>query len=307
MLIFLALQIITPQWFAKHIPMRANKVVEDNTRFLRNLCGSILKEKHQALSEKKDTAAEETDILSNIINSGDFSDDEIVDQMLTMLAAGVSFLTLQISPPNTRQHETTAGAITWTCYLLSQRPHIQSALRAEIHATIPTSSSPITHDVLESMPYLNGVCEEVLRLFPSVPSSLRTTIRRSTIADTVIPRDSVVILPIYAVNRNPAFWGPDADEMVPERWIDTAADGTKRCNKHGGTSSNYCEITFLHGQRSCIGRDFAKAELRCGVAGIFGRFVVEMVDPEQEITVSGSVTTKPREGMHLKLKTVEGW
>ena len=95
--------------------------------------------------------------------------------------------------------------------------------------------------------------------------------------------------------------------MVPERWIDINADGTTRVNKHGGTSSNYCEITFLHGQRSCIGRDFAKAELRCAVAGIFGRFEVQMVDPGQTITVSGSVTTKPREGMHLKLKTVGDW
>jgi cytochrome P450 len=157
------------------------------------------------------------------------------------------------------------------------------------------------------MPYLNGVCEEVLRLFPSVPTTLRTTIRNSTIADTPIPAGTVVVLPIYGINRNPTFWGPDAEEMVPERRIDTNVDGTTRVNRHGGTSSNYCEITFLHGQRSCVGIDFAKAELRCAVAGIFGQFEVEMVGPGQKITVSGGVTTKPREGMHLKLKTVEGW
>lgn len=157
--------------------------------------------------------------------------------------------------------------------------------------------------MLETLPYLNGVLEEVLRLFPAVPVTIRGAMRDTVVAGLAIPKDSAFIIPIYAINRNPHFWGPDADEMVPERWIDEGG----RANKHGGASSNYCDSTFLHGPRSCIGRDFAKAELRCAIAGVFGRFDVEMVDPNQKITIAGTVTTKPREGMHLKLKALPGW
>ncbi len=78
-------------------------------------------------------------------------------------------------------------------------------------------------------------------------------------------------------------------------------------NNNGGASTNFAQITFLHGPRSCIGKDFAKAELRCAVAGVVGRFAFEMQDPKQEIHIAGAVTTKPVEGMNLKMWRVEGW
>lgn len=293
MVMFLGLNILFPQWITQNLPLDANKIIDRECGFLRGVCSSVLKEKHEALMKKeKNSGEEETDILSNIIGTGEFTDDEIIDQMLTFLAAG---------------HETTASALTWTTYMLCQHKDIQLKLREEIRNTIESSNTQITHDVLEGMPYLNGVCEEILRLYPTVPTTIREAQRKTTVAGCVIPAGTLIVLPVYAINRNPRFWGPDADKMVPERWIDTLADGTKRPNKNGGSSSNFCEITFLHGQRSCIGRDFAKAELRCAIAGMFGKFDVEMVRPNEHITVSGAVTTKPREGMHLKLKELAGW
>lgn len=65
------------------------------------------------------------------------------------------------------QHETTASALTWTCHLCAKYPEIQKKLRAEIHEAIPSHDAPITSDLLEGMPYLNGVCEETLRLYPT--------------------------------------------------------------------------------------------------------------------------------------------
>ena len=141
-------------------------------------------------------------------------------------------------------------------------------------ASIPTASSPITYDILENMPYLNGVCEETLRLYPTVPVTVREAIRDTTFAGLPIPKDTQFVLIPYAINRHPRFWGDNADQIVPERWIDTDKDGVQRPNKNGGTSTNFSEITFLHGPRSCIGRDFAKAELRCAVAGMLGRFEI---------------------------------
>lgn len=75
----------------------------------------------------------------------------------------------------------------------------------------------------------------------------------------------------------------------------------------GGQSSNYSQITFLHGPRSCIGQGFARAELRCLVAALVGRFDLQLADPNKKAVPAGVITTKPADGMHLKMKTVEGW
>lgn len=158
------------------------------------------------------------------------------------------------------------------------------------------------------MPYLNGVCQEVLRLYPTVPMTGREAIRETTIAGKKIPKGTTVALCPQAVNRSYEFWGENADQFLPERWIDTDPETGKRSpNKHGGASTNFAQITFLHGPRACIGKDFAKAEFRCAVAGLFGKFELQLKDPEQKITFGGTLTSQPIEGMHLKLNKIEGW
>ncbi|KAL4901040.1 hypothetical protein BDW74DRAFT_160619 [Aspergillus multicolor] len=291
---FLAINFLLPQWFAKKLPWHLNQVIDEEVGYLRDLCKEIVHEKRAAMKATKATAAElEADILASMMLSGDFTDDELVDQMLTFLAAG---------------HETTASALTWTCYLLTLHPEVQERLRAEIRSAIPSSTHPITYSDLESLPLLNGVCQEVLRLYPTVPSTLREAVRDTTVAGQPVPKGTKLVLCPYAINRSPEFWGDDGDEFRPERWIDTdPATGETTVNSHGGAGTNYAQITFLHGQRSCIGKDFARAELRCAVAGVVGRFEFAMQDPKQEIHIAGAVTTKPVEGMHLRMRRVEGW
>ncbi|KAB8258464.1 cytochrome P450 [Aspergillus pseudonomiae] len=290
---FLAVNFALPQWFARRIPWRLNKVVNDQTGFLRDLCRDIVHEKRASIASTKATAKElEADILGTMMLGGDFTDDELIDQMLTFLAAG---------------HETTASAFTWACYLLTLYPDIQERLRAEIRERIPSGNDPITWSDLETLPLLNGVCQEVLRLYPTVPMTIREAVRDSMVAGTHIPKGTRILLCPYAINRSPEFWGNDGEEFRPERWIDTDKNGQLVTNNTGGASTNFAQITFLHGQRSCIGKDFARAELRCVVAGVVGRFRFQMQDPKQKIHIAGAVTTKPVEGMHLRMSRVDDW
>lgn len=203
------------------------------------------------------------------------------------------------------QHETTASALTWTCYLCAKYPEIQRKLRAEIHEAIPGHDAAITSDLLESMPYLNGVCEETLRLYPTVPATVRFAVNDTTVAGYHVPKGTDFLLVPYAINRHSNFW-ENPHMIVPERWMDKADDGTLRPNKTGGTSTNFAELTFLHGPRACIGRDFAKAELRCAVAGVIGKFEIELHNKE-EPRVQGVITMKPEGGMYLRFKPIAGW
>ncbi|KAF9889511.1 hypothetical protein FE257_007221 [Aspergillus nanangensis] len=290
---FLAVNFALPQALAQRIPWRLNRVVEEETSFLRNLCRGIVREKQAAITSTKATAQElEADILGTMILSGDVSEEELVDHMLTFLAAG---------------HETTASAFTWACYLLTLHPEIQERLRAEIREHIPSGNHPITWSDLETLPLLNGVCQEVLRLYPTVPVTLREAVRDTTIAGKHVPKGVRIILCPYAINRSPEFWGDDGDQFRPERWIDTDKEGKSVVNHNGGASTNFAQITFLHGQRACIGKDFARAELRAVVAGFVGRFRFEMQDPKEEIIIAGAITTKPVNGLGLRLERVDEW
>lgn len=92
LLMLFAISIILPQWFVKRIPCNANSVLPEKVEYLRNLFSDILHEKRQQIAqEKTQKEAAEGDILGTMMRGGEFSDSELVDQMLTFLAAGVSF------------------------------------------------------------------------------------------------------------------------------------------------------------------------------------------------------------------------
>lgn len=90
LLMLFAISIILPQWFVKRIPCNANTVLPEKVKYLRNLFSDILHEKRQQIAqEKTQQEAAEGDILGTMMRGGEFSDSELVDQMLTFLAAGV--------------------------------------------------------------------------------------------------------------------------------------------------------------------------------------------------------------------------
>jgi cytochrome P450 len=74
----------------------------------------------------------------------------------------------------------------------------------------------------------------------------------------------------------------------------------------GGAESNYATTTFLHGPRSCIGKQFAMAEFACLVATLFGRFEIELEDKDYELKIQGGITAKPKGGLHVRLREVGG-
>lgn len=201
------------------------------------------------------------------------------------------------------RHETTSSAFTWATYLLAKHPDIQGRLRSEIRGHLSsTSSEANVADILESMPLLHGVCNETLRLYPTVPSTIRVAVQDTTLGSYPVAKGTRLFISPWAINRSAAHWGPDAEEFRPERWI---TDG--KCNNTGGVTSNYSMLTFLHGPRSCIGEKFAKAELKALMAVWCGTFEMEMAQRGEVAIPAGVITTKPKNGMSLRLKKVEGW
>lgn len=280
------LSLIFPRWLLQALPLQRNNDVINGVRTIRRVSGELIRQKKLKMDTQKRT---DIDILSVAFESGGFTEENLVDQMMTFLAAG---------------HETTATAMTWAAYLLCQHPEVQTRLRDEIRnglSSIEETSAPVTAQDLDRLPFLHAVCNEVLRLTPPVPVTLREAARDTTIQGQFVPAGTRIILAPTAANTAVGHWGDDAGEFKPDRWL-----GPGRANS-GGAESNYAFMTFLHGPRSCIGKEFAKAEFACLLAALVGKFEMELEDKDREIEITGGITSKPRWGLPVRMRVLEGW
>lgn len=286
------LNLFLPTWFVRRLPIKRNGEVEAAASVIRTTCRTLIRAKKEKLEKNTLT---DVDILSVALESGGFTEENLVDQMMTFLAAG---------------HETTATAMTWATYMLCLNPDIQIRLRKEIREKLPSvdENTTITSQEIDHLPYLNAVCNEVLRYYPPVPLTLRDAAHDTTLLGQFVPKGTKVMLVPWAINRDERYWGPDAAKFDPDRWLHSE---TNPQSANGGAQSNYSFLTFLHGPRSCIGQGFAKAEFACLLATWIGRFEFELKNEaelvEKNVLIKGGVTAKPAKGMYVKIKVVDGW
>ena len=156
-------------------------------------------------------------------------------------------------------------------------------------------------NILDGLPLLHGVCNESQRMWPPVSITGRTAHQDTSIIGQPVPKGTKVVIPIWNINRLEKFWGADAKDFKPERWIN-AENG--KPNNHGGCQGNFGFMTFLHGPRNCIGSGLARAELKALVAAWLYCFEFELADPAYEAVAAGIVTVKPRDGLKLKMKVL---
>lgn len=277
------LQFFIPIWLLSALPIKRNEDIMAASKLARQTSRDLIMKKKTRMAAKEQM---DPDIISIALESGAFTDEKLVDNMMTFLAAG---------------HETTATSLTWAAYLLSKHPEVQIKLRQEIREHIPKLDGQVDDILIDNMPYLNAVVQEVLRVYGPVPMTLREAAVNTSILGHYIPKGTVVLLAPWAVNYSKELWGPDADEFNPDRWMKPGQANS------GGATSNYAFLTFLHGPRSCIGQKFAVAEMKCLLAAFVGKYEFEMTDPDEEIIIKGGITARPRNGMRLNVKVVDGW
>ncbi|PPQ75866.1 hypothetical protein CVT26_000282, partial [Gymnopilus dilepis] len=178
--------------------------------------------------------------------------------------------------------DTTAGAISRILHVLAEHPIAQEKLRQEVRQT------QLSFDTVQSLPFLDAVCKETLRLHPPVPFTTRTTKQSSvltvskpirtedgnTISDMFIPKNTKIVVGILAYNRNREIWGPDADVWNPERWFDLPE--AVKSNNHAGVYSN--TMTFYGGGKGCIGYKFSELEIKIVVSTLIQAYSFTLGD-----------------------------
>jgi cytochrome P450 len=284
------LSLFAPSWSFLSFPTKNVRALKEVAKQLRNI-GSQILDGAKASNKVRDPSPEE--VLPFLTAQGDLNDGELVETILTILVAGI---------------ETTSAALTWTLHLLTLPDCIkfQAQLRQQLNRKLSEKAGvDLDHKDLESIPLLHGIIEESLRLFPPLPLICHEAIRNTGILDKSVPKGTKILYWVWALNRNPEYWGPDAAVANPYRWITTDELGNQRPNKHGGTPSNYSYMSFLHGPRGCVGKDTSKAKIRAAIARLVVDFDISR-DPNGplELQPRGGAIVRPVKDLKLKFTPI---
>ena len=219
------------------------------------------------------------DLLDRLVAARDsetgkgMSDEEIRDEVVIIFLAG---------------HETTALAMTYVWYLLSQHPAVEAKLHAELDAVL-AGRAP-AHDDIAKLPYTRMVIEEAMRLYPPAPGlSGRIALEADEIAGTPIPKGAMVLISPWIIQRHRKLWN-DPDRFNPERFSPENSAGRHR----------FAYMPFGGGPRICIGMSLATTEAVLILATLAQRYRLKLV-PGQEIVLQHRVTMRPRDGIKMIL------
>jgi cytochrome P450 len=189
--------------------------------------------------------------------------------------------------------DTTAQALSWTFFMLSQNPRALESLLDEIDETLGDSQSP-TYDQVKGMKYAKAVFHETLRLYPSVPSNMKTANRDDILPDgTFVPKDTIVSWNLYAMGRTAAIWGDDAKEFKPERWLSMEKQ-----------PNSFDYPVFNAGPRTCLGKSMAELEGVYVIVSLLRRFRFDVLEPEK-VTYANSLTLPMKNGLKVRVSLRE--
>ncbi|KAF9055322.1 cytochrome P450 [Hymenopellis radicata] len=223
------------------------------------------------------------DIMSELVRArqddADFAltDEGLMDQVLTFLIGG---------------HETISSGLSWTLWLLATHKDCQDRLREEVlSAFIPFKPD---YKQLKSLPFLDCVIMESLRLMSPIPIISRMARETCTIKGMAIPKGTFMHICIRNINTSEDLWGEDAENFRPERWL----------NLPDTYHPTFSRITFSTGPRNCIGKNMAILEMKAILTSLITKFEFSPAYQGQTPKADHIISYKPVDGLPLKVRAI---
>jgi cytochrome P450 len=214
------------------------------------------------------------DLLTLLLEARDpetgkgLSDDEVTANIVTFIGAG---------------HETTANALTWSLFLLSQSPEWDARLAAEAERVLARPVEEQADQLVET----RAVLEEAMRLYPPVASMSRQAQGPDDLGGRRIRKNTLVIVSQWVLHRHRLLW-TEPDTFDPSRFLPGAREKIDR----------FAYLPFGVGPRICIGAAFALQEAALVLANIMHRFRLEP-KPGHEVRPVQHLTLRPAGGLPM--------
>ncbi len=234
---------------------------------------------YRMIAERRRSGEDRGDLLSMLLlaqdeeGGGRMTDLQLRDEAMTLFLAG---------------HETTANALAWTWYLLTQHPDAEAALHRELDAVL-AGRAPTAED-LPDLPYTRMVLSEAMRLYPPAWLITRRAVQQVEIGEHAITPGTAVFMSQWVVHHDERYY-PEPLEFRPERWKPEAQENRP----------NFAYFPFGGGSRICIGEPFAWMEGILVLASMARSWRMRLV-PGQRVRPQPLITLRPRPGIRVTLE-----
>lgn len=220
------------------------------------------------------------------------SDIQLRDEVMTIFLAG---------------HETTANALTWTFYLLSQHPDVERRLYEEICSVLGDKNNDDNEDLNRSkdctatlrlptiedipkMEFTEKVFRESMRLYPPAWTLGRQALTDYAIDKYVIPSGSIILMSQYVMHHNAQYF-PNPEVFDPDRWT----------KEFKSVLPRFSYFPFGGGIRGCVGEPFAWIEGILVIATVYRKWKMHH-DSDHKVDLKPLITLRPKYGMRMKLE-----
>jgi cytochrome P450 len=252
---------------------RFGKALKSREKLLAKIERIIL-QRHQEPNNHQDALGLLLDAKDEDGNS--LSIEELKDQILTLLFAG---------------HETLTSALSSLCLLLAQNPKVLAAARREQEHISCTGA--LTSEHLKQMIYLDEILKEVLRIIPPVGGGFRSVIQTGNFNGYCIPQGWSVLYQIGQTHQDASIY-KNPEKFEPERFgVDRAEDKSKA----------FSYVTFGGGIRECLGKEFAKLEMKIFAALLLRGYEWELVSG-QNLDLAMIPAPRPRDGLKVVFRSL---
>lgn len=193
-----------------------------------------------------------------------FTDMEVICQAFSFILAA---------------YETSTAALAFAVHLLACHPDKMAKVQEEVD-----SQSDVFHG---SFPYVDAVLKETLRMYPTVPLTIREAEKDITVPYR-IPAGTHIAVCVYGLHHSKEHW-KDPERFRPERFLP------------GGDAAYEAYMPFGDGVRGCVGQRYAWQEIVMTLVRLYRRFEIYRVDEGEKIPVRMSLSLAPRDGVRVRV------
>lgn len=276
-------------WLRPDIVFKYSKLKQEQDKYLNvvhPLTEKVIKERRREyLMNKENVNGEQIKwpvFLDKFFEATDdetgagLTDDEIKDEVMTMLFAG---------------HDTTSVAIGFCLCMLGLHQNVQEKLQSELDYVFNGMNEEVTYEDCKKLVYMDQVIQETWRLFPPIPMIGKKPQEDIPLEDCTLPSGCTTLLCIMAIHRDETQY-KNANDFNPDNFL---PENIKQRNP-------YSFIPFSAGQRTCVGQRYAHLLIKVTLTYILRRYQVSSERPISQYKLAGQTSLKMKNGFMISLK-----